>query len=129
MSHFMNEAYYHTKEGCDNCYVIDKPLVYFSDMIGEVIVPEGFETDLASVPRLPIIYLMWGARVHREAIVHDYLYRSDSCPLVKRSVANSVFLEAIKSRGSRSTISYPMYWGVCIGGCGSFHKKKVGDKL
>jgi len=44
--------------------------------------PIGFQTDLASVPRLPIIYAAWGDRVHREPIGHDQDYRTDSEILV-----------------------------------------------
>lgn len=41
------------------------------------VLPFGMESDLASVPRVPIIFLMWGDRVHREAFLHDGFYRID----------------------------------------------------
>ncbi len=41
------------------------------------VLPYGMESDLASVPRLPIIYLMWGDRAHRPAFLHDGCYRTD----------------------------------------------------
>jgi hypothetical protein len=41
------------------------------------VLPFGMESDLASVPRVPIVFLMWGDRAHRESFLHDGGYRSD----------------------------------------------------
>lgn len=108
------------KHGSDTVWILNSPLVF-----GEIKVPAGFETDLASVPRVPIIYALWGARAHREAVIHDFLFRKDSDPLMGFIEANKVFLEAMKSRGKPFYIRYPMYWGVCIGSYGCFHKRVV----
>lgn len=111
----------------DTLFRLEKPLVYDSDVLkARITVPEGFYTDLASVPRVPLIYTLWGGRAHHEAVLHDYLYRIDAEPVATCEEANSVFLEAMKLRGKGWWISYPMYAGVCIGGPGSFHKRKVG---
>lgn len=111
----------------DTLFRLEKPLVYESDVIKATIhVPDGFYTDLASVPRVPLIYTLWGGRAHHEAVLHDYLYRIDAIPAATCEEANSVFLEAMRARGKGWWISYPMYAGVCIGGPGSFHKRKVG---
>lgn len=109
----------------DNLYRLEKSLTYESDLIGLVTVPPGFYTDLASVPRVPFIYTLWGGRAHHEAVIHDYLFRRDSVPLVTHSQANSVFLEAMTARGKSALVKYPMYWGVCIGSGPLFHKRKV----
>lgn len=114
----------------DSVWKLIAPLIYESDIFKTVvIVPEGFYTDLASVPRLPIIYTFWGSRSHHEAVIHDYLYRIDSTPVVEFSKANDVFLEAMEVRGKSWLVRKPMYWAVCMGGFGSYHKKKVGDQL
>jgi len=111
-------------------WVLRSPLIYQSDILCcDVEAPTGFQTDLASVPRLPIVYWFWGGRAHREAVLHDYLFRVDSIPVVPFSVANAVFLEAAKSRGKALCIRYPMFWGVWIGGYSSYHKHLVLDKL
>jgi len=127
MSGFLSELDTHMKG--DSTYVLDSPLHYDSKMIGMVTVPVGFETDLASVPRIPVIYELWGARAHREAVVHDYLCRTDSLPVVSCPDANSVFLEAMKSRGVSWWIRYPMYFGVCLGCWILFHRKRVCDEI
>lgn len=115
----------------DDCiWILESRLVYYSELLGvEVRVPTGFETDFASVPRVPIAYMFYGGRCHREAVIHDYLYRIDSVPAVEFTVANDVFLEAMKSRGKSWGVRYPMYWGVCSGGYFSYHKKSVLDKF
>jgi len=130
------------KEGTDNVWIIDKPLKYFSELLNcLIIVPPWFEsetaekedsffeTDFASVPRVPIVYTAWGDRAHREAVLHDYLYRVDSVPQVTFDQANKVFLEAMESTGKPWWIRKCMYWGVCLGGQASYHKLKVRDKL
>ena len=114
----------------DDCvWVIDSPLVYVSNILGSITVKAGFETDFASVPRIPLFYSLFGDRAHREAVIHDYLYRTDCVPPASFSEANSVFLEAMECRGKSWYVRFPMYLGVCLGGYFSYHKRKVDDKL
>ncbi|MFA6358758.1 MAG: DUF1353 domain-containing protein [Candidatus Omnitrophota bacterium] len=132
------------RDDCDNIWVVRSPLKYWSELLNRlIIVPPWFETvseatttdlpcfetDLASVPRLPLIYDMWGSRAHREAILHDAMYRTDFPGNISYSQANSVFLEAMESTGKPWYIRYPMYWGVVLGGASSYHKKGIRDKL
>lgn len=100
------------------------PLIYYSQNGKRYTIPEGFQSDLASVPRLPLVYDLWGDRAHREAFLHDYLYRIDSDPVVSFCEANSMFLEAMKSRGVKLHIRWPMYSAVCSAGMFSYHKLK-----
>lgn len=72
-------------------------LVYQSNLLSrDIVVPGGFVTDFASVPRVPIAYLMAGNTGHRAAVVHDYLIRSGE---VEREQADSVFKEALLASG------------------------------
>lgn len=112
----------------DKVWWVDSPLVYQSDLLNATItVPKGFQTDLASVPRVPIAYIAFGGRAHRESVIHDYLFRIDSCPVVTFMQANKTFLEAMKVRGKSLFVRMSMYAGVCVGGYFLFHKKKVQD--
>ena len=113
----------------DKIWKLGNPLLYESDILGLIKVPVGFETDLASVPRLPFIYTMWGGKAHREGVIHDYLYRIDSEPQATYSQANEVFFEAMDCRDKPWYVRYPMWWGVVLGGWGSYHKKKVADRF
>ena len=133
MSQFITELEIGLKN--EGVWVLKKPLVYYSTLLKykskqpQVVVPEGFECDLASVPRIPFVFAAWGGRVHREAVIHDYLYRIDSNPVVSFSIANRVFLEAAELRKKPWIVRWPMFFGVTIGGYFSYHKRLVGDKL
>jgi len=109
----------------ESLWQLDKPLVYESDLMGKVEVPAGFFTDLASVPRVPFVYVAWGNRQHRAAILHDYAYRIDSKPQFTYRQANKIFREAMEATGASAKIRWPMWMGVFLGGWTSYHKKKV----
>lgn len=81
-------------------------------------VPRGFDTDLASIPRL--LLSTTGGKVGRHliaAVLHDYLYRTG---FASREVADQVFLEAMKELGVRPTLQQMFYWAVRIGGGSSY---------
>ena len=127
---FLTELDAGLKSGSDKIWILREPLVYNCSLLDTTItIPAKFESDLSSVPRVPIAYWLWGGRLHREGFLHDYLYRIDSSPIVSFSQANNVFLEAAKSRGKSWGVRYPMFWGVVLGGCFSYHKRRVEDKL
>ena len=129
MSKFLTELDPKLKKGSDWVWILQDFLIYESDLVGKITIKPGFETDLASVPRIPIVYALWGGRAHSEAVVHDYLFRLDAKPTVTFPEANKVFLEAMEVRGKSWYIRYPMYWGVCIGSYGCFHKRLVEDSI
>lgn len=113
----------------DSYWRLKAPLRYTSILTGMVMIPVGFETDFASVPRLPWIFTIWGDRAHREAVLHDYLYCTDAVPDLDFATCNRVFLEAMKSRGVFWMIRYPMYWGVCLFGKPCYKKRSVIDNI
>lgn len=117
------------KEGSDIIRILNTPLGYWSPKYGEIWLPAGFESDGASVPRVPIAYWLYGGRAHREGFLHDFAFRKDSFPLFSFMEANQLFLEAMESRGKNVAIRYPMYWGVCIGSYLYYHKRSVFDRL
>ena len=109
----------------DKVWELAKELVYLSDLVGWIVVPKGFCTDLASVPRIPIAFMLWGDRAHYEAVIHDYLYRIEAMPNVSYAEANKVFLEAMKVRGKGWAVRWAMYLGVVVGGWSAFKKRGV----
>lgn len=118
-------------EDLDDTYArLTKVLVYKSDLLDFIIrIPVGFITDFSSVPRVPIAYWFWGGRSHKEAVLHDFLYRIDSIPVVSFSIANKVFKEAMESRGKSFFVRWPMFVGTVVGGWFSYHKHKVMDSV
>ena len=84
-------------------------------------VPEGFRTDFASVPRIPIAWWAAGATAQRPAVIHDYLYRTNG--LVSRIEADKIFLEALQADGAGWMHRHLMYWAVRAGGAGAFNRR------
>jgi hypothetical protein len=76
------------------------PLIFESALIGLLIVPAGFVCDFASVPRLPLAFMLAGDTAHASAVVHDYLCRVwiPRGDITWREAAD-VFDEAMKSEG------------------------------
>jgi hypothetical protein len=101
---------------------------YRSDRIDtEIAIPNGFVTDFASVPRLPILYWLWGNRADRAAVVHDYLYRFPEITFSRtrsrfeaRVLSDQVFQEANHTLGKSRHVCLPMYVGVRVGGWRAF---------
>ena len=73
------------------------PLVYTSMGGQRYAVPAGFRSDLSSIPRLPLVYmLLKRGDTHRAGVLHDYLCRYQ---IVRRGQADALFYEALRSDG------------------------------
>ena len=73
------------------------------------IVPSGFVTDFASVPRgLWNIFPPHG-KYSKAAVLHDYLYR---CSVLSRKRCDEIFLTCMEVLGVPYMQRYAMYWGV-----------------
>lgn len=102
----------------DKTFMLLADLVYDSEALGRtVVVPAGFVTDFASVPRVPVVYMLFGDRAHHESVIHDFLYQTHQVP---RGTADKVFLEAMEARGKSAFVRRGMYWGVVMGGRSSY---------
>lgn len=99
-------------------WVLCEPLIYSSDVLDRIVtVPRGFVTDLASVPRLPLVYWLCGGRANKPSVVHDFLYGSG---IVSREKADAVFLEAMEVVGVPAVYRRLMWAGVRAGGAGRY---------
>ena len=100
------------------------PLVYWSVVLDrQLIVPEGFVTDFASVPRLPFIYWAAGGCAEAPAVLHDWLYRTGT-EKASREQADGVFKEAIESRQYYWRLrAWTMWAGVRVGGYFSYKSR------
>jgi hypothetical protein len=88
-------------------------LAYMSEIYGLIVVEAGFETDLASVPRIPFVYWMTGGTADASAVIHDYLV-SKLYPQgrISWSTAADVFAEAMKHEGVPAWRRALMHWAV-----------------
>ena len=92
---------------------------YFDSTVLErtVTVPTGFVYDHESVPFIK-------GTSHRAGLVHDYLCRTDSKPVVTKKVSADVYLEVMAFRGNAWWRRYIKYWAVRLAP-GYFHKHPV----
>jgi hypothetical protein len=72
-----------------------------------VVVDDGFETDLASVPRWAY-YGLFGNVAHKAAVVHDWLIAEGH----SREAADKEFLAAMRASGVPPWRRWPMYAAV-----------------
>lgn len=102
-------------------WTLDSPLVFFSEILGgKVTVPAGFVTDFASVPRVPVAYLLYANRGRKAAVVHDYLYRRGE---PDRETCDAVFREALAADGEGFFVSWAMWSGVRLFGWKFYAKR------
>lgn len=85
----------------------------------DYVVPVGFLTDFASVPRLPVAYLLTADSAHEAAVLHDWLYKTQA----GRSFADRVFLHAMAAMGEPGWRRWLMYAGVRLGGWVRYSKR------
>jgi hypothetical protein len=91
-----------------------------------IVVPAGFRTDGASVPRL--LWWLWppfGGRYDQAATLHDYLYRTKYQDLA-RVVADAIFLEAMAVLGVPPRTRWCIYLGVRVGGWVTYRRYRRG---
>lgn len=84
-------------------------LVYEDEKHGRITVPAGFETDFASVPRIPVVFELVGDRGHAAATLHDWLYHNDK---LTRKEVDKILLQALRDTNVGKVRSYLMYFGV-----------------
>lgn len=102
-------------EGEGETWVLDRPLVW-NDGKRRFAVPAGFVTDLDSVPRLPVIWLLLKGRSRAAAVLHDWLYSEG---LVSRREADAIFFAAMKATAPAAPVwmtGLPWLWAIrlCI---------------
>lgn len=81
-------------------------------------IPEGFITDLASVPRVIWAVVPPYGLHTRAAVVHDWLYRSKI--QITRAEADNVFLELMQQDKVDPTLAKLMYRAVRMFGSASY---------
>lgn len=114
MSRFLTALTATNFDEMKNLWRLREPLVYESDLLGKTItVPVGFETDYASVPRIPGVYEFAGGKCNRAATLHDYAYTAQ---FVERETADRLLREAILATGYEPFIADVFYEAVRVGG-------------
>ena len=73
------------------------------------LVPRGFETDLASVPRILWSIFPPHGQYSKAAVLHDYLYRVSK---LSRAHCDRIFLDCMEALGVPLVQRRAMYLGV-----------------
>ena len=96
---------------------------YASDLLRTIVkVPRGYVTDFASVPRLPLTWLVAGGTGYEAAVVRDWLYTTHAVDgkAITRAQADDVFKEAIGASQDTNAPAGLMWLAVRAGGRGAW---------
>ncbi|MBS9775688.1 MAG: DUF1353 domain-containing protein [Fusobacterium sp.] len=89
-----------------------------------ITVPEGFITDLATIPKIFwSLFEPFNKNYLEASVIHDYLY-SKNCPytFIDRKRADRIFLEVMKDTDANYWKRYILYFAVRIFGEKHFRK-------
>ncbi len=98
-------------------FEIDRPLIF---LVGteKFIVPHGFQTDLASIPRIAyVITNPINIKYINPAIAHDFLY---TCSIKSRAFSDDVFYNLMIQNKVNHLTAYLMWSSVRLFGYGHF---------
>lgn len=96
----------------------------FASCLGlQVIVPKGFVTDFASVPRIFWRLFPPTGQHARASVVHDYLYTAEAdCP---RFLADAIFRHAMEISGVPWWKRTAMYYAVRMFGSRAYQREPI----
>lgn len=90
-----------------------------------VVIPAGFVTDFASIPRA-----LWrwmppvDRRIGKMAVIHDWYYRSPGCPVTRKDADNAL-RAGMHVLGATHWECEAVWAGVRIGGGHSFKPRRI----
>ena len=95
---------------------------FYQTSIGIIVVPKGFKTDYASVPRIFRNIINSYGKHGRAAVVHDWLYSSQCKIDITRAETDKIFLEIMEECGVNKIKRNLMYRMVRMFGASHFRK-------
>lgn len=106
------------------CASLTRPLAYVTSGGRVYIVPKGFDTNFASIPKILWSILPPVGKHTQAAVLHDYLY-TFGCGLgVSRKEADEIFYEAMLISHVAKPTAKVMYWCVRLFGKSHYKKEK-----
>jgi hypothetical protein len=99
---------------------LTSPLIYASDVTGDTYtVPTDFQTDFATIPRIPFVFDAFGDSATEAATLHDWLYTEAKIP---REKCDAVFKEAMRASNVGFVRRKLMYYAVRLFGSAFYGK-------
>ncbi len=117
LKHIMFSDYWNT---------CDEKFIYYSKRFDRfIVVPVGFKTDLASIPRLLQCAISRSDKIILEAsIIHDFLYSTPNGRMYQvdwnREQADLVLRDAMKDLGASWLKRNAVYWAIRLFGSGHY---------
>lgn len=85
----------------------------------------NWQTDLASVPRVALLWLIAGGDAPASAVVHDWLYKTG---FLSRMQADRVFRDLIQIESYSVVKAWILWSGVRLGGWWTWRKYRKGER-
>jgi hypothetical protein len=92
-------------------WLVERDFVYVAGNGDRYLIPKGFITDFASIPRIFWSILPPTGDYGPAAVLHDFLYRTG---VVSRARADDLFFEAMGVLGVASWKRYTIWYGVHV---------------
>lgn len=108
----------------ENQWELALPYNRYSQRLGRwIAVPQGTETDLASVPRLLLAVVDDDGPHARAAVIHDYIYRNPGLfPRISRKQADQIMDDLMAEDGVGRFKRWIIYRAVRLGGGRAWRK-------
>lgn len=117
--------------GRETIVYLASAIEYDTGKLGKITVPQGFESDGCSIPRIlwRVVGHPFDMKYLKEAILHDYLYATQPCT---RKEADKTFRDELKKNNKLGAVKrFLIYQGVRTGGWVAWnnHKKTKGIRM
>lgn len=99
---------------------------YINELKVKIVIPKGFVTDFASVPRFAWNIIPPYGEYKKEAVLHDYLYATGLFP---KKIADKLFLISMKEAGVSYWKRNSMYLSVKLFGGTAWSNHRLNEKL
>jgi hypothetical protein len=108
-----------TAERGSEMLILNKPLAYHDLLNNQIYVaPTGFETNLASIPKILRSFVdNDDPQVKDAAVIHDWVY---TVKALTRAQCDAVLFRACRSLGCGLIKAYAVYCAVRVGGSGNY---------
>ncbi len=103
----------------DETFIVRKEFAYYLgyfDSSWRIVVPEGFRTDLTSIPRLLTVVFPRYGKYTQCAVLHDALYQLVRKGELPKRLADFLFLDSMRHLKVPWYKRYTMYFAVRIFG-------------
>jgi hypothetical protein len=128
---FLSDIKVSRSPGANSEWTLEADLIWIGNR-DQFLVPKGFKTDFASIPRIFHSLFPKNGKHDAAAIVHDYLYAHKPLVLnkdmqysrISRKDADGIFLKIMKELGVGLIRRRMMYRAVRVGGVCAWEKSR-----